>query len=190
MKRELPLAHLRVVGIDSLVSLGDLSSPEIDVHVGVPATGRDLHVEGLLDERSVLVARHDHPSAGKKLSRHATGTLRHVRVDMIPGKRFRDPFESLFARARVAREIVMTVPSFSAAAEVVAATDLVTMLPSSLLASKGRSFGVRALATPLPEHITKLAMSWHTRTDADPAAQAFRTIVRRSVLPKEASPSV
>ena len=184
MARELPLAHLRVVGIDSLLSLGDLGSPEVDLHVGVPPTGSDLHVEPLIEERSVLVARRDHPSAGKKLSRAATATLRHVRVDMVPGKRFPDPFESMFARAGVRREIAMTVPSFSAAAEVVAATDLVTMLPSSLLAAKGPSLGLRALATPLGKHITRLAMSWHTRTNADPAAQVFRAIVRRSVLSK------
>jgi DNA-binding transcriptional LysR family regulator len=184
MQRELPLAHLRVIGIDSLISLGDLGSPEIDLHVGVPATGRDLHVEPLLDEPSVLVARHGHPSARKKLSRHATGSLRHVRVDMVPSKRFHDPFEKTFARAGVKREIAMTVPSFSAAAEVVAATDLVTMLPGSLLAAKGSSLGLRPLVTPLAAHSIRLAMSWHTRTHGDPAAQAFRSLVRRAILLK------
>lgn len=184
MQRELPRAQLRVIGIDSLVSLGDLGSPEIDLHVGVPPTGHDLHVEPLLDERSVLVARQGHPSARKKLSRQATGTLRHVRVDMIPSRRFRDPFEKTFARAGVRRDIAMTVPSFSAAAEVVAATDLVTMLPSSLLATKGPALGLRALATPLAAHTIRLAMSWHTRTNGDPAAQVFRALVRRSILAK------
>ena len=182
MERELPLAHLRVVGIDSLLSLGDLGSPEIDLHVGVPPTGPDIHVEPLLEERSVLVARKVHPCAKKKLSRQATGTLRHVRVDMAPGQRLPDLFENMFARAGVRREVAMTVPSFSAAADVVAATDLVTMLPSSLLMAKGPSLGLRALSTPLAKHVTRLAMSWHTRTDTDPAARVFRALVRRSVL--------
>jgi DNA-binding transcriptional LysR family regulator len=191
MARELPLAHLRVIGIDSLLSLGDLSSPEVDLQIGVPPTGRDLHVEPLLEVPSVLVARRDHPCAGKKLSRYAMGTLRHVWVDMVPGKRIPDPFENLFARAGVRREIVITVPSFSAATEVVAATDLVTMLPSSLLAAKGVSLGLRALATPLAKHITRLAMCWHTRTNADPAAQMFRGLVRRSILSeRQAGPRV
>jgi DNA-binding transcriptional LysR family regulator len=182
MGRELPLAHLRVVGIDSLISLGDLTSPEIDLHVGVPPTGGDIHTEALLDERSILVARRDHPSSGRKLSRRATASLRHVRVNMVPGKRFRDPFESMFARAGVGREIAMTVPSFGAAAEVVASTDLVTMLPSSLLAVRGSSLRLRPLKTPLPEHTIGIAMSWHARTNADPAARAFRALVRRAVL--------
>src|SRR6267378_5780036 len=56
MARELPKAHLRVVGIDSLLSLGDLTSSEIDLHLGVRGKGAGLHVERLFEERVVLVA--------------------------------------------------------------------------------------------------------------------------------------
>lgn len=183
MRRELPLAHLRVVGIDSLVSLGDLGSSDIDLHLGIRSKGPGLHVEPLLEDRSLLVARRDHPSAAAgKLSRRALADFRHVRVDMVPGKRFGDPFAATFAQANIPREIVMTMPSFSTAAEVVAVSDLVTMLPSSLFAAKAASLGLRALATPLPAHTTKFAMSWHERTHADTAARAFRALVRRVVV--------
>ena len=183
MRRELPLAHLRVVGIDSLVSLGDLGSSDIDLHLGIRSKGPGLHVEPLLEDRSLLVARRDHPAAAAgKLSRRALADLRHVRVDMVPGKRFGDPFAATFAQANIPREIVMTMPSFSTAAEVVAVSDLVTMLPSSLFAAKAASLGLHALATPLPAHTTKFAMSWHERTHADTAARAFRALVRRVVV--------
>jgi len=183
MRRELPLAHLRVVGIDSLVSLGDLGSSDIDLHLGIRSKGPGLHVEPLLEDRSLLVARRDHPAAAAgKLSRRALADFRHVRVDMVPGKRFGDPFAATFAQANIPREIVMTMPSFSTAAEVVAVSDLVTMLPSSLFAAKAASLGLRALATPLPAHTTKFAMSWHERTHADTAARAFRALVRRVVV--------
>jgi DNA-binding transcriptional LysR family regulator len=182
MRRELPLAHLRVVGIDALVSLGDLGSSDIDLHLGIPGKGPGFHAEPLLEDRTVLVARRDHPTAAAgKLSRRALADLRHVCVDMVPGKRFGDPFAATFAHANVPREVVMTVPSFSTAAEVVAVSDLVTMLPSSLFAAKAASLGLRALVTPLPTHTTKFAMSWHERTHADTAASAFRALVRRVV---------
>lgn len=181
MRRELPLATLRVVGIDALVSLGDLASSEVDVHLGIPGDGPGLYVEPLLEEPNLLVARRAHPAARRKLSRRALGELRHVRVEMVPGKNFKDPFAGLFARANVPRAIAISVPSYSAAAEIVARSDLVTMLPSSLLRAKGPSLGLRALVTPLPPHSTKIAMSWHERTHADPAARAFRAVVRRSV---------
>jgi DNA-binding transcriptional LysR family regulator len=186
MRRELPLAHLRVVGIDALVSLGDLTSSEIDLHLGIPGKGPGLHVEPLLEEPSLLVARRDHTVVGRKLSRRALAELRHVRVEMVPGKNFRDPYAATFARANLPREVVMTVPSFSAAAEVVAVSDLVTMLPSSLLAAKGASLDLRPLVTSLPPHTTKFAMIWHERTQADPAAREFRTLVRNIVTEKRA----
>jgi DNA-binding transcriptional LysR family regulator len=141
-------------------------------------------VDPLLEERSVLVARSEHPSVGRKLSLAEMAALRHVRVDMVPSRHF-DPFESAFARISAPRNVALTVPSFVAAAEVVAASNLVTMLPSSLLAAKGPTLGLRQLSTPLPEHVTKLAMVWHSRTDVDPGARAFRAVVRRAVLPEK-----
>src|SRR5882762_5030151 len=89
MTRELPKAHLRVVGIDSLVSLGDLTSSEIDLHLGVRGKGSGLHVERLFEERLVLVARRGHPALGRRLLSRMLGGLSHVRVDMVPGRNYR-----------------------------------------------------------------------------------------------------
>jgi DNA-binding transcriptional LysR family regulator len=182
MTRELPKAHLRVVGIDSLVSLGDLTSSEIDLHLGVRGKGAGLHVEKLFGERTVLVARRGHPASGTRLSRRMVGGLRHVRVEMVPGKNFRDPVAVAYRRAGVPREVVITVPSFTAAAAVAAASDLVTTLPASLLAVHGTQLGVRALDAAAPTTSVEMALCWHERTHADPAAVAFRALVRTAVL--------
>ena len=171
----LPLARLRVVGIDALVGLGDLASPEIDLHLGLAGTGPGLHGEPLVAEPNHLVARKAHP-IGRSPARAALARLRHVRVDMVPGKRFGDVFASGFAAAGIARDIAVTVPSYAAAAAIVRASDLVTMLPASL-----RSPELRVLPLPFTPHVTKLAMSWHDRTHADPAARSFREIVRAAV---------
>lgn len=189
MTRALPKAHLRVVGIDSLVSLGDLTSSEIDLHLGVRAKGAGLHVERLFEERTVLVARRGHPALGKRLSRHALGALLHVRVEMVPGRNFRDHLAVAYARAGVPREVVMTVPTFTAAAAVVAASDLVTTLPASLLAVHGTQFGLRTLLAPVSTPAVLMALCWHERTHADPAAVAFRALVRRAVLDARARPA-
>lgn len=178
--RELPRAQLRVVGIDALIALGDLASSEVDVHLGIAGRGPGFHAEPLAEIHNVLVARRGHPATARKLSRRALGELRHVRVDMVPAKRLPDPLAAAFARAGIPRQIAVTVPSFVAAAEVVAATDLVTMLPSTMLASH-LAHGLRAVAAPLPPSAIAIAMSWHDRTHADPAARAFRAVVRAVV---------
>jgi DNA-binding transcriptional LysR family regulator len=189
MQREMPLARLRVVGIDSLVSLGDLASSEIDLQLGVAAEGPGLYAEPLLEERSALVARRDHPLFERRVTRRALGELGHVRVEMVPGKSFRDPFAAAYAQAGVPRRIVATVPSFTAAAEIAAAGDLVTMLPSSFFRAKGRGIGLREVPAPLPAHATPIAMCWHERTHADPAARAFRALLRGVVTERPISSS-
>ena len=181
MAREMPRAHLRVVGIDSLLSLGDLTSSEVDLHFGKPAKGPGLHVEVLFEERLVLVARRGHPAAGKRLTKRALGALRHVRVEMLPGRSLRDPIAAVYARAGVPREVVMTVPSFASAATVVASSDLVTTVPASLQTAQGARWGLSALAGPIPAHAVAMALCWHERTHADAAAAAFRALVRRAV---------
>lgn len=183
MQQELPLAQLRVVGIDALVSLGDLTASEVDVHLGIPWNAPGIHVERLLEEPNALVARRAHPLFARRRSGPLLAGLGHVRIEMLPGKNLRDRFASAFAEAGVPRRVVMSVPSFIAAAEVVAASDLVAVLPTSLLAVQASRLGLRAIEAGAPPlGATEIAMCWHERTHADAAAQAFRALVRGVVL--------
>jgi DNA-binding transcriptional LysR family regulator len=183
MAEAMPRAHLRVIGIDSLVSLGDLSSPEVDLHIGLRGTGAGLHAEPLFEERTVLVARRGHRVIGKRLSRSGLGTLRHVRVDMLPGRNLRDPVAAAYARAGIERVVALTVPSFAAAAAVVATADLVTTIPASLLAVHA---DLRAVIAATPAHAVEIALCWHDRTDSDPAARGFRAVVRSALAGRRA----
>jgi DNA-binding transcriptional LysR family regulator len=182
MARAMPNARLRIVGIDSLVSLGDLGSTEVDLHIGVRATGPGIHADSLLDEPTVLVARKNHPECARKLSRRRLGSLRHVGMDMAPGRGFRDPVAAVYARARTERTVTLTVPTFAAAAAVAAATDLVATLPASLFAAQGARLGLRTVEGPVPVHTVAMALSWHERTHTDPATSSFRAVVRRAIL--------
>ena len=181
LAKAMPNARLRVIGIESLLALGDLGSTEVDLHLGVRATGSGIHAEALYDEPTVLVAR---ARAGKRerLSRERLCDLRHVGVELAPGRGFRDPIAASYARARVTRSVALTVPTFAAAAAVAVATDLVTTLPQSLFAALGRPLGLIALTGPIPEYHVSMALCWHERTHTDPAARAFRALVRRALL--------
>ena len=86
------------------------------------------------------------------------------------------------ARAGVPRKVVMTVPTFAAAAAVAAQSELVTSLPHSLLRAQSRALGLAALSGPIPKHAVGMALCWHERTHTDPAASAFRALVRRAIV--------
>src|SRR5258706_9076290 len=68
MQRAMPLAQLRLVGIDALIALGDLSSSEVDLQIGIAPKDAGVHVQTLFEERSVLVGRREHPALRKKMS--------------------------------------------------------------------------------------------------------------------------
>lgn len=187
MAREMPNARLRVVSIESLLSLGDLTSTEVDLHFGVRATGPGIHAEPLLDEKTILVARKDHPHCARRLSRRRLGLLNHVGVEMAPGRGFRDPIAAVYARARIDRTVTAAVPTFAAAAAVAAATDLVATLPASLFGAYGGSLGLRAVEGPIPVHAVTMALCWHERTHRDPAMSGFRELVRAAVLGRATS---
>jgi DNA-binding transcriptional LysR family regulator len=172
LARELPHAHFRVVGVDSLVSLGGVSGSDVDVAFGVPERVPNIHRESLFDELTVLVARAGHAALK---SRRALGSLRHVAVEMVPGRGYRDPAAPAYASAGVAREVAVFVPNFSAAAAIVSATDYVATLPRSLFEI------LRALPGRVPIHSVRMSLSQHARTHTDPAHAAFRALLRRAL---------
>ena len=181
LSKKMPQARLRVIGIDSLLSLGDLASSDVDLHVGVRASGPGIHAEALYDEPTLLVMRRSHHRASAKMSRPQLAALRHVAVELAPGRGFRDPVAAAYTRAGVERQVAMAVPSFSAAAAIVATTPLVTTLPRLLFVVQGARWGLRAVKAPVPEHTIAIAQCWHDRTHTDPASIAFRALVAAAI---------
>lgn len=177
---EMPQARLRVVGIDSFVLLGGLAGPEIDAVIGPATVGADTHVERLFEHNAVLICREGHPALGKAADASILGALRHIAIDMVPGQALRDLAGTAYAKARITRDVALTVPTFFAAAAVVAATDLVATVPASLLDAVGHLLRLRALPSPVTPLPITTNLCWHERTHADSAAAAFRDVVRRA----------
>ncbi len=177
---EMPRARLRAVGIDSLVPLGGLAGQEVDVVIGPEPADGDIHAEPLFEQNAVLICRDGHPAL-RKGSGRLVGVLRHVAIDMASGQSLRDLAGAAYAQAGLARDVAMTVPTFSAAAAVVAATDLVATVPESLFDVMAPLLRLRALPAPIPPLAIATNLCWHERTHADPAAAAFRDVVRRAV---------
>lgn len=190
LARVMPQATLRVVGIESLVALGDLAASEVDVHIGVAAQGPGIHSEALYAEELVLVTRAKHPLQRQPLTTERLAALRHVAVDMLPARKQPDRVTQAFTRAKLERLVAVTVPTFTAARAVVAASDLVALLPASLVrASDGEVRAVRGAASKvappkitIPKVTVPMAMSWHERTEQDAACKFFRHCLRHVAL--------
>lgn len=178
---EMPRARLRAVSIDSASSLGGLAGAELDIAIGPHEEEPDIHVEPLVDQATVLVCRRDHPIASGRLSGKRTAALRHVAVEMAPGRGLRDMTALAYASAGVARDVAITVPSFVCAAAVAAKTDWVATIPEPLYDAMGPTLRLRTIPPPVPAFSVPMKLCWHERTHADPTAMGFRQLVRRAL---------
>jgi DNA-binding transcriptional LysR family regulator len=178
---EMPRVRLRVVSIDTLFSLGGLASTEIDVAIGVGEKGPGIHIRPLYEERTVLVARAGRSidtRARRRLDKAALASLRHVDVHVAPGRGSK-ALAASYAALGVARDVAVVVPTFIAAAALVAATDYVASLPATLVELLAPRLGLRTLATPLPPVAITINVIWHERTHHDPAHRALRELIVR-----------
>jgi len=176
LRVKMPRARLRVLSIDTLFATGGLAGTEIDVAIGAGEKGPGVRAQPLFVEHIVLVARAGHPKTSRRVSKAQLAALQHVEVQVAPGRGSR-PLAQSYAELGVAREIAVVVPTFAAAAAVVAGTDLVASLPDSLLGVLAPRLGLRRVATPLAPIGTNINMLWHERTHQDPALRAFRELI-------------
>jgi DNA-binding transcriptional LysR family regulator len=172
----MPRARLRVLSIDALVASGGLGGTAVDVVVGAGEQGPGVHAQPLYDEKIVLVARARHPAIRGRVTRAELAGLRHVDVQVSPGLG-NQSLAASYAAARLRRDVAFVLPTYTAAAAVVAATDLVASLPSSLVDVLGPRLALRRVATPLPAALTTIKLLWHDRTHGDPALRTFRDLI-------------
>jgi DNA-binding transcriptional LysR family regulator len=176
LARQMPRARLRVLSIDTLFAAGGLAAMEIDVAIGAGEKGPGIHAQPLYEEQLALVARASHPTIRGRVTKAQLGALRHVEVQVAPGRGSR-PLAASYAAFGVVRDIAVVVPTFTAAAAVVAGTDLVASLPASLVQVLAPRLGLRRVATPLAPIRTTVNLLWHERTHQDPALRAFRDVL-------------
>jgi DNA-binding transcriptional LysR family regulator len=180
LARKMPRARLRVCSVDALIASGGLAGTEVDVLIGAGEKGPGIRALPLYEEQIVLVARADHPAIRGRVSKSALARLRHVEVTIAPGRGNRQVAAS-YAALGIVRDFAVVVPTYTAAAAVIAGTDLVASLPSSLLDVLGPRLALRRVAAPLAPVETAISLLWHERTDRDPAQRAFRELLAEVV---------
>jgi DNA-binding transcriptional LysR family regulator len=183
----MPLARLQVVGIDTLLSSGGLSGTEIDLAIAALEDHTPgIRIKPLYKERAILVARLGHPLAGTSASKRLLGGLRHVDVQVAPGRGYR-ALAAAYAQRGIGRDVALIVPSFTAAAAIVAETDFVATLPERFVEHFGEAFGIAKLIIPAPQLSISIKLAWHERTEHDPLMRVFRDIVEIAVQGSRAS---
>ncbi|MCW5609292.1 MAG: LysR family transcriptional regulator [Rubrivivax sp.] len=184
--------NLRVLPLTTRDPRRLLDAGEADLAVGffpevlaaVVAEGHDslLRHARLYDSRYVCVMRREHPLAradGAALTLDAYCGAHHLLVS-FSGRPYGLVDQALAALGRQ-RRIVLTVNQFFTAGQVVARSDLLTVLPDGFVAATGQGAALVTRELPFALAPVNVEMVWHLRQDGDAAHRWLRAQVQAAV---------
>ncbi len=150
-----------------------LNEGEVDLAIGnLAGLGSQTRHAGLFSERYACMGRQGHPVLAHGLTRAQYRKLDHIRVaSRASAHRLLD---DVLAEAGLPREPYLTLPHFSAAAEIVRRTDLTVTLPlrAAEWFNQGGGFEIRPLPVALPPLC--VTVHWHPRFQRDPGLAWLR----------------
>lgn len=168
LRRDAPGIRLAVSQASREAMLMQLHDGEIDLALGVFSDiTSGLQAQTLFEEHLICIA--DRRSLG------ASGTLEqaqwlqrpHVLVAMRPGGE--SEVDNVLGRLGLRRQIALSLPHWSAAAQVLAGTDLILTVSSRSAEPLRENAELVFFQPPLPIPSVLFQQVWHSRRHADPA---------------------
>jgi len=159
---------------------GLLASGELDLALTFPAfTPDSCQTMQLFCEHHICVAGNDSELHNTPLTTAEVAALPQLVVSPSRAN-LRGSADDWFAAQGLARNIVMSVPSFAAAPDCVASSDCVAFLPSRILPHPK----VKPLDTEAMPPCFELIAAWHPRSSNDPLHNWVLSLLRE-VFPEE-----
>ncbi len=154
----------------------------IDLEIGVLGDSPpEARVQMLFRDGFVGVARAHHPLlAGRKITPRQYAACRHV----VASRRgsFTGPVDDALEKLGLRRTVVVVAPGFPDVVRIVRDSDLIGLVPRSLLDSiieegEGGDPEVTGFALPVATPEITVSAMWHPRMDADPVHRWLRNTV-------------
>jgi DNA-binding transcriptional LysR family regulator len=160
--------------VDSLSSA--MRGGEVDLALGyLPGLSAECAGTLLFDDAYVCMVRVGHPLSRRRLSIDDMSALRYVfAVSNATGHRLA---EDAFGALGIARDIVLSLPHFTVAPEIVRNTDLALVLPRSIAQRFNRTRAFRLLALPVAMPAIEVCIHGHTRFAGDPGIAWLRALL-------------
>lgn len=181
IEREAPGIDIRMVPLTTREPRPMLLRGDIDLAIGFfpgvvaqlqGATETPVRHERLYSGEYVCVMRNDHPLAKKELSLDEYCNANHLLVSF--SGRARGLVDDALTNVGRERRILLTVNQFFTAGKVVAASDLLMVLPRHLIAATGMSDALIAKELPFDMPDVHIDMLWHERDARNPGHKWLR----------------
>lgn len=144
--------------------------------------------EPLFHAKFAVIARKGHPTLtaagvapGDTVPMETFCALGHVLCS--PDGRFHGLGDAALAREGRSRRVVMSVPVFEGVLQVVAASDLIALIPRDLAEHRAEAAGITVHPPPVAIAPPLLCMIWHRSRSSDPAHLWLRGIVSEILAP-------
>ncbi|QKJ87125.1 LysR family transcriptional regulator [Paramixta manurensis] len=150
----------------------------IDLEIGVlEEMGPEIRLQALFRDRFIGVVRKGHPlEAESRVSAARYADFGHV----IASRRGRvkGPVDDALAALGLSWRVAAVVPNFPAALTVAQSSDLVALVPASLMMALPDGKGVfHTFELPVKTNQITISQMWHPRVEADPAHRWLRQLV-------------
>lgn len=166
MRREAPSARLFIQAMTHRQTMRALDDGDIDLAIGVIGElPRSIACRRLLQDRSVCLARHDHPGLRSGLTLDALVALPHVRAALSE-----DPVEEVdvaLAQKGLERRFAMVVPNYLAVAAVVARSTMLGIVPEELARPIAAQTGLAVHELPLDLAPWTMSLLWSKNAEKD-----------------------
>jgi len=176
-----PHVRLRMVPLEAGGVAASLESARADLAVGAfPRMQGGIFRQRLFEDDFVCVMRRGHRLAGARIGiADYAGAEHALVVTGGTGHAFNSLVEQAISATVPAARIRVRLPSFSAAAFLVADSDLLLTLPARAGKRFARDLGLIALRPPLPFRRLEVSQYWHERSRHDPGHIWLRSEVAR-----------
>jgi DNA-binding transcriptional LysR family regulator len=183
-----PNVRIRLLAEPS-ADVADLARGHTDLEIGATSPARpEIAAKTIGTDHMVTVFRAGHPLAEAELSAELFAAAGHVTVSRRG--RLHGAVDEALAERGLHRQVVAALPTTSAALDLVAATDLLTVVAEQVCRPLRTRLGLHSRRPPFDLPPVPVILTWHHRNDTDPAHAWLRAQVRsalRGILGSSAS---
>ncbi|MET0208755.1 MAG: LysR family transcriptional regulator [Burkholderiaceae bacterium] len=172
---EAPSARVRLLGEPAVSGTENLRD-EVDLDVGATTPVEpEITYQVVGSDSLVMAIRRGHPLADAPPTVEQLAEITWLNVSRRG--RFHDHVDDAIASLNLNRNVAATLPTCAAALEVVARTNLATIVTGALCTQLCEAFGVVTRPLPLDLPPSPVVLSWHRRFRSDPAHEWLRSRV-------------
>lgn len=174
LRREAPLAQVEAIPIGRDIAQR-LEMAEVDLAIGyTPELNTGIYQQALYSQDFICLVSARHPRIGERLSLADFQGEAHIGI-VQPGSIIAE-LDNALARQDVRRNVVLRVPSCLGLNALVAASDLIAIVPRQIGQTLARSGLSKALECPVALPAVMVRQHWHARFHEDGANRWLRRI--------------